>query len=266
MSAGKYDSDLDFKINRKIKRVYLPLPKKTKIILSSVAGVIFAGLVAMVAVLLYKPPVPVTLSSVAITQPMDATKRYYVVGNVYVGDKVSFDNIYLNCKYSDGSTKRVEINSAMATLETSGGVQSGKFVKSGAVDYKIKYEGQTLTLRFSVGENLPASLEAFASTFDSEGNNCIIVKKSAGTVDLTNRLVVKCTYSDGSIKQVDLSKCKFAIDSTSYSQAKYLTDNQLVFSSYQTGGHDVSVYYDETLENGSFNRVNCIFKLRIVVD
>ena len=44
MSAGKYDSDLDFKINRKIKRVFLPLPKRTKIILSAVAGVVFIGL------------------------------------------------------------------------------------------------------------------------------------------------------------------------------------------------------------------------------
>ena len=264
MSAGKYDSDLDFKINRKIKRVHLPLPKKTKIILSAVAGVVAVGLISAVAVMLYKPPVPVTLSSVAITQPLDVTKRYYVVSNVNVGDKVNFANIYLNCKYSDGSTKRIKITSSMATLATNSGVQNGRFVKTGAVDYRINYQGKTLDLRFMVTENLPYSLSAFPANFDAEGNNCLQVNKTAGAVDITNRLVIKCTYDDGTIKQVDLSQCKFAINSSVPSKAKYLDDNMLEYSAYAAGTSTVYVYYEETLANGSTNRVSCTFNLKIL--
>ena len=266
MSAGKYDSDLDFKINRKIKRVFLPLPKRTKIILSAVAGVVFIGLVAAVAVALYKPPVPVTLASVAITQPTKITdgKTYYLVRNVNVGDAVSYENIFLDCKYSDGSIKKIPINSSMTKLLTNGAVVAGKFVQDGNVDYQVRYEGKTMTLRFVVKENLPETLSVFPANFNAGGTACLQVEKNHGTVDLTNRLIVKCTYADGSTKMVNIADCKFAIDSTSDSSAKKLTDNMLDYALYNTGEHYIYVSYEETLANGSTNKVSCQFMFYIV--
>lgn len=272
-SAGKYDSDLDFKLNRKIKKVYLPLPKKTKLILCAVAGALFVGLIASVAVALYKPPVPVTLSSVAITQPTKVAdgKTYYLVKNVNVGDTVSYDNIYMVCKYSDGSTKKVEIKSSMATLLSRGSVQNGKFVEAGDVDYKIQYKGKSLTLRFVVKENVPQTISAFVANFNTSGESCIEVNKTDLHVDLTNRLVIKCTYADGRTKQLDISDCRFIIkkdsstsEETLKHDAKKLVDNILAYNSLPTptGEFDVRIYYD--FDNGeSTSTIDCSFVLII---
>lgn len=272
-SFGKYDSDLDFKINRKIKRVFLPLPKKTKILLSAAAGVLAVGMIAAVAVALYKPPVPITLSSIAISQPLD--NKFYYVENAYVGDKVRFDNIYLNCTYSDGKTKKVEILPSMTTLVSTDVVSQNKFVKVGNADYKISYGGKELNLRFKVKSNNPQSLLAFTSNFSSEGNNRINAVKSEDTIDLADKLDLSVRYENGEIKKIDIAECDYKIENgvrkkltveeiIDPTTGKVVqTKKKLYYGGISYGNRELTIYYSGTDSSGNPIELQCTVWLYI---
>lgn len=213
-SSGKYDSDLDFKLNRKIRRVYLPLPKKAKIAIISVASGLAVVFATLLGVLLYKSQEPVTLSSIALSQPaVEETVSgkiltYYYVQDAHVGDTLTYDNIYLQCEYSDGNKVLVPVSASMAKVVSSNKVQNGKFSSAGNCDVEISYLGNQLTLRYIVSYNMPSQMTLFLA---NANNNVVEISETMTSIDLSDMLRVNIEYDDQTIKNISLDKCKFFI-------------------------------------------------------
>ena len=240
-SAGKYNSDLDFKLNRKMRKVHLPLPKKIKALVWSLTaiGVIMIGVA--LGFVLYKPPAQVTLTSVAISQQKNI-RGQYLVDNVYVGDKLSYDNIYLICTYSDGSVKKVPITQDMVT-KVSGKVNARGQFTNGDVVSTINYNGFVNQILFTVDSRVPTEM------IISQVDNIYTTKREGSNVyiDFNNQLIVNVKYSDGTIKKVDLNKCRCRL----LERLSNISDGVAVFTSCPTGEFQVRMYYEEQYLNES---------------
>lgn len=204
-SAGKYDSDLDFQLNQKIKKVRFPMPKPLKILVCCLALILVAGL--SIGLLLYfKEDAPqILLTNVTLSQPKNGS--YYLVNNVYVGDTLNCDSIYLNCEYSDGSYKEVELNRDMINVATTKINSSDVFIESGEALVHIKYQGKTLNLKYIVQEKILQSISLFTPSATSTYN---IVATSA-TLDITNSVIVNGQYNNGVTQKIDLTKCSYKL-------------------------------------------------------
>lgn len=241
-SAGKYNSDLDFKLNRKMRKVHLPLPKKIKALIWSLSAVGAVIIGVTLGLLLYKPPAEITLTSVAISQPKNVRGQYLVDGG-YVGDKLSYDNIYLICTYSDGSVKKVPVTEDMVT-KVSGRVSRGQFV-NGDVTSTISYNGFVNQILFTVDTRKPVAMTLSQVdtiyTTSKEGTNVYL--------DLNKQLVVNITYSDGTTKKVDLNKCKYYL----IGSLKRINNGIVNLGICYDGKLDFRVEYEETTINEEGN-------------
>ena len=244
-SFGKYDSDLDFKINKRVRRVHLPLPKKAKILIGAFSGLAAVLIIAVLALVLYKPPVPVYISSVAITQRVDTTERCYVVDKNYLGQKLSYDHIFISCNYSDGSTKRIPITDDMVHVLTPQGLNSnGEFI-GGDVDVEVKYAGSTMALRFLVESNRPVEMQLFSA---NNNTKLFRVSQFESSWQIDDKLVVNIKYEDGTIKQVSVNNCRFVMDGKNAAVSNGIMQIPAGLSSRL---YDVSVSYTETLADGT---------------
>ena len=202
-SYGKYDSDLDFKLNRKIKKIRLPMPKGIKALVASIVMVVLAASVVGIALWLYKPPEKVELTRASIAQN---------VSGVYVGDKLSYDNLYIDCEYSDGSTKRIPISSSMVT-SVDGNVQNGIFTRKGDVWVTLNYQGKKIIFSFTVSERV---LQGVSIISLAEVNDSAPIEVNAGFVDISDKIIVLANYDDGTSWIVDINKCKYSINNSEY--------------------------------------------------
>ena len=259
---GKYDSDLDFRLNRKIRKVHLPLLKKTKIIISAVAGAFVVVFATLLGVLLYKPTAPVVLSSIALSQPVveetvgTKVNKYYYVYDNHVGETLSYDNVYINCEYSNGSKTKVSVDSAMATVISSNMVKNGKFSKAGNCDVQISYQGNNLILRYVVSYNMPQEMNLFLA---NANNNTIDLSENDTSINLNNRLRVNVEYQDGTIKSVSLDKCKYFVGENELSLANGILSFE---KQNKNTTMIVRVEYSETGENNVEYSCSQTFSLR----
>ena len=197
---GKYDSDLDFRLNQNIKKVRFPMSKQLKILLSCLAVVLLAGIGTFLGIYLYEEPPAIVLTKVALSQER--------VTNVYVNDNLNVDYIYLNCEYSDGTTKRLPVSKDMLTVNTTSAVQydtatgNTKFINSGMVYVTVEYEGNSLRLTYIVEQKTLQGISAFASDIE--------ISNSLTAINLNNKLIVNAHYGS-SIEKVDINECTFTI-------------------------------------------------------
>ncbi len=231
---GKYDSDLDFKLNRKMRKVHLPMPKKRKILISSLVGVAAVILIVVLAVLLYKPPAAITITSMALTQPNQ--DGIYVVEGNYTGDKMSLDYIYVVCRYSDGSTKKIPLSKAMIT-RTRNLDNNGCFTDTDAFVY-ISYNGQDMTIRYLVEDKTPEEIIVFkvSSTIkptrrDSSNNYILSVK---------DKIFVNLKYSNGEMKNIDIEDCTFDIAAK---KGRRCVDGEINIGDLDNGTYIMKVNY-----------------------
>lgn len=225
---GKYDSDLDFKLNRKIKRIRLPLPKKLKVLLASLAVLIVVGSCIGLGFGLYKKPQQVYITAIAITQPMEGNE--YIVSGKFVGDKLSYDHIYLLCTYSNGEVKRVPISSSMVTKVEGQVNVDGQFT-SGDVVATINYGGKTVKLKYLVEQKQVASISVISTTFSI----------TSDTVDLSNKLIVVVNYSNATSEIVNINDCIYQLDIGTGD--KRLTNGVLNVGSKSRGYHTLQISY-----------------------
>ncbi len=96
---GTYTSNLDFTKNLSVRKTKLPLPK-LPFILAGCATLI-AALVGGVMFIVEKtrPPEPVVIVS--------ATLNATTFDAGFVGDDIDFRGLFIDCEYSDGTTKRI---------------------------------------------------------------------------------------------------------------------------------------------------------------
>lgn len=230
---GKYDSSLDFKLNRKIKKVRLPMPKKTKILLASLALCFVFAISITLGVTLYKKPENVILKNVYLSQ----TK----VEGVYVNDEVEFNNIYLNCEYSDGNIVKVPLTKDMV-INMGGVIKQNVFTQKGNGVVEISYLGKNLILTFNVIEKNVSSIDVISTTI--EGNNHKIT-------DLSKKLVVIQNYNTGESFMVSLDKCTFMCNGNTLTYNA--NTDELILSSYVSEGNStLTINYLGFSKNVSF--------------
>ncbi len=199
-SYGKYDSDLDFKLNRKLKKVKLPLQKKYKALIGIMSVVVLICACIGLGLGLYKKPQEILLTNISITQPkLNGT---FVVDGKYVNDYISYDNIYIICNYSDGKVKKVLLTKDMVTNLEGPINSSGKFTSAGEVVANINYQGKQLKLKYIVSEKIIDSISIVCTNFAINSTS----------VDLTNKLKVIVNYKNATSELVDINDCKFMVD------------------------------------------------------
>ena len=127
---GKYDSELDFKLNSNIKKVRFPMRKQTKIAVSLLFAFLMVAAGVFLGFWLYEPPAEIVLTQINLSQP--TKNNYYIVDNVFVGDTINYSHIFMNCEYSDGSTSKLELTNSEITKEvtTTGKVENQEFIQS----------------------------------------------------------------------------------------------------------------------------------------
>lgn len=149
---GEYKKNLDFSVNTSIKRFKLKPPKKPFIIAGlSVLGAAIIAII-IVAIVFTRPPAPVTLASINISQEYT---------NQYVGESVDIRGLYINCTYSDGSTKKIKVTEDMIAGR-SPNISQSNFISSFNSDTYVyfKYGGKQTKLNIRLTDIDPTSMSA----------------------------------------------------------------------------------------------------------
>lgn len=203
---AKYDADLDFKLNRKVKKVHFPLSKKMKAFIGVFSFVVVAAIITLLAVGIGNNGTSASLQKIVLSQP--EVSGVYQVSEVYVGDKLDFDNIYINCTYSDGSTKKVELSRDMLSTTSTKIDSNDKFIAAGNVEFVVSYQKQTARLNFQVKEN---SVENITLLLPPKGSNSYNFEVENSLIDMSNDVIVNAKYSNGQTVRISLSDCEYAV-------------------------------------------------------
>ncbi len=220
---ARYNSELDFQVNRKIKKVRYPKTKTQKLIITIAVCVcvILATLGLIFALQDHTPPVE--LAKVTLSQPIK--NNVYQVNNVYVNDELNYKNIYLICEYSDGSIQKKELTRNMLSTSSSKfDNQSNKFVESGNVEFNVNYQGQNLKLNYVVEDYTLESISCFAPQMHETYN----ILATTQTLDISKSIILTATYSNGRTAIIDLASCTY--NHAGISQPATLTDGKIDIS------------------------------------
>lgn len=204
-TVGKYDSELDFQLNRKIKKVRFPLPKYAKILLCCLVVLVLAASGVGLATYFYEAPPEILLTKVTMSQPQ--SDNYYIVNNVFVGDKLNCSNIYLNCEYSDGSTQEVALTRDMIKVATTKVNSNDIFTEAGDAIFQVKYKDKTLNLKYVVEQKVVQSI----SLFTPSATNTYDIVATTNTLDIQNSVIVNAKYSNGVTQRIDINECSYKI-------------------------------------------------------
>lgn len=236
--VAKYNSELDFRLNQRIKKVRFPKTKTQKLL---IAVAIFMSVIAVALGLIFglkdNTP-PVVLSNISLSQPM--SDNIYQVTGVYVGDELSCKNIDLICEYSDGTTQKKAItNNMLQTSSPKFDKSSNVFTESGIVEFELVYENKTLKINFVVKEY---QLESITIDAPQMGNlyNILATKRS---LDLSKSIVVNANYSNGRTAKIDLSSCKYKVGDMEPASIKNGTI--YIVSLSDNTVYSVTIYYKE---------------------
>ena len=210
-AVGKYDSDLDFQLNRKIKKVRFPMPKGIKALICCLVLILVAVSGLMIALKFTDNTPPVVLKQVTLSQPTNFLDKY-VVNNVYVGDKLNCENIYINCEYTDDSIRKVELQRSMLSTTSQNINSQDIFTQSGEVEFVVTYLNKTINLTYVVEEKMVESISLFTTSQSDEYD----LLASGSTLDISQSVVVNAHYIDGQnnpiyTKRIDLSQCTYSI-------------------------------------------------------
>ncbi len=147
--VGRYLEEFDLMHVKNIKHIRMknPYAKKIKKVLIAAAAVMVVGIAGVVAYFATRDN-PVTMTSVALSQET-STSKYYV------GENFSFDGLFINVGYSDGSTKRIPVTIDNIVRER---CEGGRFeiindniqFLGGSVLMAIDYEGYNLSYSVEV--------------------------------------------------------------------------------------------------------------------
>lgn len=200
---GKYDSELDFKLNNNVKKVRFPMRKQAKIALSCIFALVIIATGVFLGFWLYEPPAEVVLTNIMLSQP--TKNNYYVVDNVYVGDTINYSFIYMNCEYSDGSTSQLELTNSEITKEvtTAGKLEDNVFISSGEAVVKVTYQNMSLYVKYIIEDNRLNNISTF--TVDNIATN-------SNTIDISKKVYLNAIYTNGKSYCVDINSCTFSCD------------------------------------------------------
>ena len=142
---GSYTSNLDFTRNLSVRRYKIPLPKWPFIMFGGFA--ILAALIVSIFFIIEqnKPAAPVVLVSTNL--------NVSVIDAGFIGENLDLRGVVIECKYSDGSIKKV-YNAKDYLVSTSAHFDSkGKIISVGTVEDSnngvvvFVYEGNTMELK-----------------------------------------------------------------------------------------------------------------------
>ncbi len=150
--VGDYKKSLDFSLNTSVKRFRLKPPKKPFIITAIVVAFVMLVSGLTTYFILNKPPAPVVLTSVKISQPSTTQT---------VWQTVDLSGIYVTETYSDGSTKKVFLTKEMIVSKSSN-ISDNLVITAYRSDTKITFEvsGKTVELVLNLNERRVSSITA----------------------------------------------------------------------------------------------------------
>ncbi len=148
--VGKYIEEYDLMHLKNIKRIKLRNPNAKKIKRAMIAAglILVVGLGGALGWLLTRQS-PVVMTTVGLSQSSSTS-------NYFVGEKFSFDGLFINVGYSDGSLKRVQLNAEHLDHTEGGSVDViGDEIQflGGNVSMVFNYEGYNLTYNIEVKPN-----------------------------------------------------------------------------------------------------------------
>lgn len=249
--VARYNSELDFRLNQRIKKVRFPKTKTQKMLIAiAVCVCIILASVGLALGLQDRTP-PVELINVSLSQPV--SNNVYQVNGIYVGDQLNCKNIDLICKYSDGSIIKKNItNDMLKSTSTKFNQDSNSFTESGDVEFELSYQGHTLKINFVVQEY---QLEYITLNAPKMGSGYNILATSR-TLDLSQSLIVNAHYTNGRTAQIALTQCKYLIGDMTPTQIKNNGKINIEELSNNTT-YDVQIIYQE----GEISK-SAIFKVK----
>lgn len=227
---GDYRRNLDFSVNTSVKRFKVKPPKKPFIIAFSILfSLIIVGVVIGV-LMINKPPEPVKLKSISISQ----TTTYQ-----YVGENVDFRGLYLTKTYTDGTTEKVKVSSDMIA-RTSSNINN---------EFEIVEYSNSTFVYFKI-ENFEAKLDILLTNIEINGISANIYKEKLleKTEILFNELLVLATIEDVGIKKIASEEVQLFIDdieltksSTGFMILEEMTGNKKIKVVYKTFSSEIDV-------------------------
>lgn len=204
--VARYNSELDFRLNQRMKKVRFPKTKTQKFLIAmAIFMCIIVASVGLVFGLRDNTP-PVVLSNISLSQPI--SNNTYQVTGFYVGDQLNCKNINLICEYSNGTTQKKEItNNMLQTSSPKFDKTNNCFKESGDVEFELSYENKTLKINFVVQEYQLESITIDAAKMNSSYN----ILATTHSLDLSKSIIVNAHYSNGRTAKIDLSSCKYQI-------------------------------------------------------
>lgn len=238
-TVAKYNSELDFMLNKKIKKVSFPKTKTQKLIITIIVCVcVLTATLGLIFGLQDRTP-PIILSNISISQPID--NNVYQVSDVYVGDKLNYSNIYLICKYSDGSVKHAEIKRNMMTTNSPiFDNNTDTFTASGNVEFIVSYKGMSLKINYAVKSFQLEKIILDVPQMDVAYNILATTKQ----LNISNLIIVNAKYSNGRTPKISLSNCKYK--HAGLSQYKEISNGKIDLSALESGQiYEIELTYQE---------------------
>lgn len=194
---GDYRRNLDFSVNTGVKRFKVKPPKKPFIIAFTIAFALAIIGVVIALIVTNKPPEPIRLKSIAISQ----TTTYQ-----YVGDKVDLRGLYITKTYSNGSKKDVAIKESMI-YRTSANINSENQI--------FEYNNNTFVY-FRI-ESFEVKLDIQVTDIEITGITANIYKSSiVENCEIKfNEILVLATVKDIGVKKIDTKNVELYIDDVS---------------------------------------------------
>ena len=202
---GDYRKNLDFSINTSIKRFRVKPPKKPIIIAvaSVLAFLLVVGVVSYF--IINRPAPPVVMSSVSLSQ----TYTYQ-----YVGDELDIRGLYANCKYSDGSIRKVKITEEMISRKSLNIDEDNIIQDYDNLDFEIPEGTNKSTFVYFAVNGFEAKLDIRITKIEVESISAELIGQSFSVgqvISFDNFLVLANTVSGEKVR-VDAKDCQLSIN------------------------------------------------------
>ncbi len=229
---GDYKKNLDFSVNTGIKRFRLKPPKKPFIISAIVLIVLLAASLVGAYFIVNKPPEPVHLASIKLSQ--NTTHQY-------VGENVDLRGLKIKCIYSDDSEGFIDVSDSMIKA-TSANIDDEYLIQSYNTNTYVTfdYEGYSVDLKIVLSQ--PTCTEINVEIYDQFViNNLITFDNILVLGKIVNSIsgeVIGYKRFDSSILTIKAGSTEFEKTEEGFIVPEVIAGSQLLNISCEIDGHE----------------------------
>lgn len=204
-NEGDYRKNLDFSLNTSIKRFRVKPPKKPIIIAVASILAVFAIASVIAYFILNKPPEPIVMSSVRLSQAYTYQ---------YVGDDLDIRGLYAECTYTDGSVRNVKLTEEMITRKSLNIDENNKILDYDDLTFEIPEGTSKSTFVYFTINGFEARLDIRITEINLESISAQLVGQSftIGQVVSFENLLVLAKTETGNTIRINSKDCQLTID------------------------------------------------------